>query len=172
MLSWSDTDYNPVLNGTLKAISDEEFVFWNKTEEYDEITYKSYCRVYITHATKAEKNPYAGKKLLTAAGYDSINLEEVISYNTSPDAKCRIAVHNYALDITSESDNMNKKAELIDKIYLDVISGNGPDILINFARFSQFNSEKVCVDLNTYFDASDEKALDRSKYFDNVIRAQ
>ena len=174
VLSWSDTDYDPasVLNGSMKAVSDEEFVFWNKTEEYDEITYKSYCRVYITHAKKAEKNPYAGKKLLTAAGYDSINLEEVISYNTSPDAKCRIAVHNYALDITADSDYMNKKAELIDKIYLDVISGNGPDILLNFAQFSQFNSEKVCVDLNTYLDASGEKALDRSKYFDNVIRAQ
>jgi ABC-type glycerol-3-phosphate transport system substrate-binding protein len=174
MLSWSDTDYDPasVLNGSMKAVSDEEFVFWYKTEEYDEITFKSYCRVYIAHAKKAEKNPYAGKKLLTAAGYDSINLEEVISYNTSPDAKCRIAVHNYALDIPADSDNMNKKAELIDKIYLDVISGNGPDILLNFAQFSQFNSEKVCVDLNTYLDASDEKALDRSKYFDNVIRAQ
>ena len=65
--------------------------------------------------------------------------------------------------------SLDEKAKLADQIYLDVIAGDGPDILLNFGSFSQFNTERALVDLNTLIDGS--SPLDRSLYFDNIFRA-
>ena len=41
-----------------------------------------------------------------------------------------------------DGDIMNRKADLSDKVVLDMVSGTGPDILVNFSQFSQFYSER------------------------------
>ncbi|MBR5937486.1 MAG: hypothetical protein IKZ90_04355 [Clostridiales bacterium] len=48
-------------------------------------------------------------------------------------------------------------------------SGTGPDVILNCASVSGFNSDKVLVDLNPYMDGAN--GIDRSKYFDNIFRA-
>ena len=65
---------------------------------------------------------------------------------------------------------MNNEADLSDRVYLDIISGDGPDMLAGFSRYAQFNSDKVLLDLNPLIDATDGTGLDRNQYFDNIIR--
>ncbi|MBR6848834.1 MAG: extracellular solute-binding protein [Lachnospiraceae bacterium] len=67
---------------------------------------------------------------------------------------------------------MNNEADMSDRVYLDIISGDGPDVLAGFSRYSQFDSDKVLIDLNPLIDATDCTGLDRSQYFDNILRAQ
>jgi len=54
---------------------------------------------------------------------------------------------------------------------LDLLSGNGPDILMNASWLSRFNSDEVLVDLNTLIDSTDDMGLDRNAYLDSVFRA-
>ncbi|MBO4474665.1 MAG: extracellular solute-binding protein [Clostridiales bacterium] len=177
VFSWSDTDYdfkgeNP-LGTKIKVVSENEYYFLSTYDtEMDEFD-KYICSVKLVHVVKAEKNPYAGKKLLTIGMCGQIlDMDDVIRYNTDPKAKCRITVHEYSEDMHMDGDTMNINAAMSDKVYLDVISGNGPDILVGFSVFSQFSSDKVMVDLNPLIDGTDGKGLDRNKYFDNILRAQ
>ena len=69
----------------------------------------------------------------------------------------------YADDIYSASKDM------ADRVYLDMIAGEGPDILLNFSSYSQFNNENILVDLNVLIDG--QNGLDRTQFFDNVFQA-
>ena len=51
-----------------------------------------------------------------------------------------------------------------------MVSGTGPDILVNFGYFSQFNTDDVLVDLNTLIDDKDSN-IKREDYYDNILRA-
>ncbi|MBP5491639.1 MAG: extracellular solute-binding protein [Clostridiales bacterium] len=172
IFSWTNTDYNYMnMRGSEpRIISDQEIYFLNSTLKEEGDGYVT--TVSLVHAVKAEKNPYAGKKILTIGTCETtMNLDDVIRYNTNPDAQSRIMVHDYSADLHMSGDYMNKDAALSDKIYLDIVSGNGPDMLVNFSQFSQFNSDQVMVDLNPLIDATDGTGLDRSLYFDNILRA-
>ena len=172
VFAWSNTDFNPknVLRQQLKIKSDNEFFFLSLNDEVN----GEYIIFHpsIVHAVRSEKNPYAGKKQLSIGSYnEGINMDDIIRYNQREDSTCRVSMINYSDDMRMAGDWMNREAALSDKVYLDVISGNGPDILVDFSQFSQFNSENILVDLNTFIDSEDGKGLDRSKYFDNILRA-
>lgn len=174
IFSWSDTDYDPkyILGRELKICSDSEFYFISMNEEvFSDDSYS--VRPRIVHVLKADKNPYAGKKQLSVGIYmNGLSREDVIRYNTDEKSECRVVTHDYYADMLMDGDYMNRKADLADKVFLDMISGTGPDMLVNFSQFSQFYSEKVLLDLNTLIDAKDGSGLDRSEFFDNILRAQ
>ena len=176
VFSWSNTDYasrnGNLIQEEVRILSDKEFYFLRFEYGTADDSDVDVNKVHITHAVAAEKNPYAGKKILTVGAYDSsLSQEDIVRYNTSENAACRIVTHDYAEDINMEGDVMNKNAEFSDKLYLDIVSGKGPDILVNFSQFTQFNSNEVLIDLNTWIDADSGKGLDRSMYFDNILRA-
>ena len=172
MFSWSDTDYDPTsVLRRVKVVSDCEFCFFALKEEVaSDGSYN--VRPHILHAVRAAKNPYAGRTRLCVGEFlDAINRELVIRYNTDPSSTCRIILYDYSVDVGSGG-SMNNEADLSDRVYLDIISGDGPDMLAGFSRYAQFNSDKVLLDLNPLIDATDGTGLDRNQYFDNIIRAQ
>jgi len=172
MFSWSDTDYDPTsVLRRVKVISGNEFCFLVLKE--DVASDGSYsARPHVLHAVRAAKNPYAGRKRLFVGEFlEAINRELVIRYNTDPSSTCRVSLYDYTIDV-GNSGSMNNEADLSDRVYLDMISGDGPDILAGFSRYAQFNSDNVLLDLNPLIDATDGTGLDRSQYFDNIIRAQ
>ena len=123
----------------------------------------------LIHMTRAEKNPYAGKKELLVGGIGmSISndfLSFVAEYNRDPDSKCRVILHDYFDDM-----GMGESyAGLQMRVYREILSGKGPDILVNFALFPMYRSDDVMEDMNTYLDGPD--GTDRSQYFDNILRA-
>ena len=170
--SWSDTDYDPTsVLRRVKIVSGNEFCFLVLKE--DVASDGSYsARPHVLHAVRAAKNPYAGRKRLCVGEFlDAINRELVIRYNMDPSSTCRVSLYDYTVDV-GNSGSMNTEADLSDRVYLDMISGDGPDILAGFSRYAQFNSDTVLLDLNPLIDATDGTGLDRSQYFDNIIRAQ
>ena len=182
-----------ILGGTSEIILD-----WNDTDivrrniwEYNIISYDDiYCMAYkdtiseyngydireftLVHLQKVEKNPHAGKKIIVVACSDElINssiYEQVVKYNCDPEKKARIIFKSYADDIIDFTVSQAKSDSVVaDLVYLDIQSGNGPDVLLGFGSYSQFNTDAMLVDLNTLIDSS--TLFDRSKVFDNILRA-
>ena len=127
-------------------------------------------RVYLTRFHKEDKNPYAGRRLVYAA-YCSDDAEEAFlsvinKYNKSPESKARIVVYEQVSEVPGLEE---ARADSADKLLLAMKSGNGPDVLLNCAEFTKFNSGDILLDLNPYLDG--KTGIDRTKYYDNIFRA-
>jgi len=170
ILLWSDTDIPQGNIGSLYVRSDTEFYF-SKSKEIS-LGAGRYSSVHtILKLEKADKNPYAGRKVLNLGAYGLRGVYEraVIEYNKRPESKARVLIYDHTGDISSTSAYSKARADIADHVLLDMKSGNGPDILMNFYDYGKFNSEHVLVDLNPYLDGAN--GIDRSLYFDNVLRA-
>lgn len=132
--------------------------------------------------TKAEKNPNAGKTILELyplGGYaDNCIYDTITEYNNQD--------KDYFIQITNDYDvnkyygdysNLNSDddyAELeleamsgiSDELAVDLINGEGPDIILNAAMLGQLNNDNYLADLSTY-----AKDLNSDEYFTNIIDA-
>ena len=183
VLSWSETDCGLIITGSTPSLyfaSDNDIYMTISTYDAETMTAyggKSYIR--LLHFHREEKNPHAGKRILYLAYIDGLShdfLHYLTAYNMDPDKKQRILIEDYSGQSTLSTPvgsifgpTIDEKAKMADQVYLDVLAGDGPDILLNFGSFSQFNTERALVDLNTLIDGN--SPLDRSLYFDNVFRA-
>ncbi len=169
-MEWDSVDfnYNCLMNATFQVKSEDEIAFIYMDYREGEETEGPVA--VAVHLTRAESNPHAGKTYLDMGAFQVPSREFIdylVEYNTREDGLARIRLHDYAAEMGGESDE--EVAKLSEKVYLDLLNGSGPDILLNFSGFSQFNSEEVLVDLNTYIDGVN--GLNRDEYFDNVFRA-
>ena len=121
---------------------------------------------------RAEKNPHAGKKIMFVGGIglSSGFYDYMYEYNSNADNKMRIEATDYAYSL-EDGTSLDKKFEtnLTSRINLMILSGDAPDILVNFAGFDQYANDNILVDLNTYIDGGN--GLDRSEYFDNIFHS-
>ncbi|MBR3056444.1 MAG: extracellular solute-binding protein [Clostridiales bacterium] len=176
-LRWADTDCNYSGITEYRIASERELFVVRMEDNRDEyLTSPESIKIYLLHLTKAEKNPHAGKKIITIAGPDasaaSAFLKYLNEYNRDENRKARIVFKNYfdnGILPTTWEERDKFISETTDKLFLDLLSGSGPDILMNFGEYSQFNNETVLLDLNTLLDG--KEGLNRSEYFDNVFRA-
>ena len=126
---------------------------------------------YLVHLKRAEKNPHAGQKILYLGGMgiSSDMYKYVNRYNSDPSHTVRIETIDYLYeDGEAVSDNemlANKKRELI----LRFMSGDAPDILMDFSGMDNLANDNVLVDLNPYIDGNN--GLPREEYFDNLFRS-
>lgn len=167
---WSDTDVPQGNLGNLLMKSDEEF-FFAKAKEVKWGAGRYSHTHSLVKLEKAEKNPYAGRKVLNLGAYGLRGVYEraVIAYNKNPESKARVLIFDHTGEISRDSAYSKAAADVADHVLLDMKSGNGPDILMNFYDYGKFNNAKILVDLNPYLDGAE--GIDRSKYFDNVMRA-
>ena len=173
-MNWDSTDVNYgnlMYNSSFDVISDDELIFvWENWYEAENGEWES--KTYVDHFTRAEKNPNAGKTYIEMGTFGTLNsdfLDYVVEYNKTEGNKARLRIQDYSEGIDYSNDTDKSVAEMSDKVYLELLGGSGPDILLNFSGFSQFNNEEVLVDLNTYIDGSN--GLNRDEYFDNIFRA-
>ncbi|MBO4473712.1 MAG: extracellular solute-binding protein [Clostridiales bacterium] len=183
VLAWKDTDVN---SSTLsidggRIASESDMVFFQTVYEED-ATYADMDKkgsvkttLFAVHLSRADSNPHVGKKVLKLGlnGFDEPEfIEAVLKYNMDPNNSARIEIHDYNADVTDYDAfgprDPNSGAG-VDQLTLDMLSGNGPDILVGFSGLSQFNSDTMLLDLNTLIDG--DSAFARSDYFDNVFRA-
>lgn len=173
-MNWDSTDVNYanlMNNSSFEVVSDDEVLFvwekWYQEENGDWVT-----STYVDRFTRADKNPNAGKTYIEMGTFGMPNsdfIDYVVEYNKTEGNKARMRLYDYSEGIDYSDGGDKALAEMSDKVYLDLLGGSGPDILLNFSGFSQFNSEEVLVDLNTYIDGSN--GLNRDEYFDNIFRA-
>ena len=175
VIEWNWTDINSGYISTQNAtiLSDDEMIFTKYSyEETDDPNIKVSGRdISLMKFKRAEKNPHAGKNVIVlgCVGAETPFRDYVIDYNKDPNHISRIYITDYADDLFASSDYMQALADVSDKVYLDMMSGDGPDILMNFYEFAQFNSEDILVDMNKFIDG--QNGLNRADYFDNILRA-
>ena len=127
---------------------------------------------------RQDTNPNAGKKIITAATMDTFDYavcEAVCAFNeTDTDNFIKLdsqysTVAKYAnseLDYYSENSTeeyMASASELSNKLMVDLIAGEGPDIILNGASFTQLNSDDILLDLS--------EDISTEGLFNNVINA-
>ena len=167
ILNWNQTDLNQVLVSSIRCYPISEDEIYAMSLEYDK---DMNTKEYVIHFQRAESNPHAGKKILSVGGM-AIPMsfyDYAYEYNADPSHKARITTIDYMGEI-DYSDAENSLNSFVDKMRLDLLSGNGPDILLNVSTYGEFASEDMFVDLNKFIDG--EEGIDRSLYFDNILRA-
>ena len=183
VLAWKDTDINSAtldLTGG-RITSENEMVFFqrqfnpeNGREDMDAKAGGAKA-ISAVKLTKADKNPHAGKALIKLGingDVDEDFLEKVLEYNQDTSKSARIVVCDYtaSFDNIGRQDEYEKaQAAAVDQLTLDMLSGEGPDIIVGFSDISQINDASMLVDLNTYIDK--DSSIDRENYFDNIFRA-
>ncbi len=173
VMEWSQTDYDPgiIYFREMNVLSDDEFVFIKHIYGSYETTGDQVDHLTLARLNRMEKNPYAGKPVISIACYGPDNvMDYVVSYNTDANSKNRIILHDYSQDVDPDWPNVQKAASVADTVYQAMLSGNGPDILANFGSFSQFNTDEVLLDLNTLIDDKNSN-IRREDYYDNILRA-
>lgn len=183
VLSWSETDCDhfedSVGAAPLYFASENDIYMTGRSVETipgepatDDPSHKT-----LLHFHREEKNPHAGKKILRLAYTEQLSyafLRYVNAYNLDPDRNARIVLEDYSGKVSFSKNSglgpdVDDQAKIADQIYLDILAGDGPDILFNFGSYSQFDTERALVDLNTLIDG--ESPLDRNLYYDNIFRA-
>jgi len=124
---------------------------------------------FFIHLTRAESNPHAGKKLLVIGGENVFQYQDLISfssrYSADPESKARIVFVDYTEGMRPDESLIS----LEQSIYLDSLTGNGPDILVNMSDSIAFRNSEVMEDMNRFFDG--KNGIDRAAFFDNIFRA-
>lgn len=134
----------------------------------------------IVELTKAAKNPHAGKTIMElyipAGEMNGIISDAIIRFNETNkkyyiQVTDRYNTDNYIRSYgqfksNDDRDNayMNADAQMSYELAMDIMNGEGPDILMNTSGLGQLNNDNYLVDLSPYL--SD---LDANKYFTNII---
>ena len=154
-------------SGAIRVFSDEDILY--AASEVWENEGSTYMGINLYHIRKAATNPYAGRKIIRV-GINQFKYTNLIhDYNTRPESKARILVYSSWTNTDMDSAFAKAEASMVDTVLLDMRSGTGPDVLMDFADFTQFDNDDVLVDLNPYLDGS--TGIDRSLYYDNILRA-
>lgn len=183
ILSWNETDCNHIGDNPY----DIGFCFASENDIYltREVEIGQYqlidtpSEIHLLHLKREETNPHAGKQILYLTYMGDMRkefLEYLNTYNLDPTRSVRILVADYSGDSSLASSlygiikpSSGELSLIVDQVYADILSGDGPDILMNFGSFSQFDTDRVLIDLNTLIDG--DNALDRNLLFDNILRA-
>ena len=134
---------------------------------------------------RADKNPNAGRIILSAGTVGSFYLEysicEAVRVFNETNKKYYVQLENKLniLDYVDYSNADNNDAvngifysgssELSNQLATDMLSGDGPDIVLYAGDYRQIHSEEYLVDLNRYVKGNN--GINEADYFSNVIDA-
>ena len=183
VLAWKDTDVNSAtlnLNGA-RIASENDMVFFQKNTIGDggrgsmDMKAGGASMINVVHLSKADKNPHAGKTILRLGINGKISstfLEQVLTYNKDPKNTARIEIIDYTAGVTNTYDQQlieNGLQESTNQLIMDMLSGNGPDILVGYSELSQFNTDTMLIDLNPLINA--DSTFNRAEIYDNILRS-
>ena len=179
--SWCSVNRNSLKDYSLGQVSEDSFILYG--EKYDPTPFSSFSdwsasAFEIIEFTKAGKNPHAGKRILelySPSGYlDEAMCDALAKYNETND--------KYFIEVTDRystgSDNLNninsddelswsdneRNSAISNKLSMDIISGDGPDMFLDISRIDRINNSKYLIDLTPYV-----ANLDPDKYFTNIV---
>ena len=190
VLSFNDCSVNRIdlTQSDLLYVKDERFVFARKTSDeelFSEDHRKTKDVPEIIILERADKNPNAGRIILSAGTVGSFYLEysicEAVRVFNETNKKYYVQLENKLniLDYVDYSNADNNDAvngifysgssELSNQLATDMLSGDGPDIVLYAGDYRQIHSEEYLVDLNRYVKSNN--GINEADYFSNVIDA-
>lgn len=179
--SWCDVNRSILNNLTIAEISGDTILLCGENYVYQAYSSNDKSDFCIYEFTKAKTNPHAGKTILelyAPYGYTSDKIADAILMYNSTNANFFIEVSDrysdyddadYS-DVNSDDDSeqisLTSDAKLSSQLAMDILNGEGPDILMNVSYYGQLNSPNYLTDLSSYVGK-----LSSDKYFTNVIDA-
>ena len=144
--SWCGLSRNKITYLEIADITENSFILCG--EYYEGTAYRNTntSTFSVIEFTRAATNPHAGKTILelyAAWGYTEDNVSE--------------AIMQFKLGADSNMSN---------QLAMDILNGEGPDILLNVSTYGQLNSKSYLADLTPYVGN-----LSSEKYFTNIIEA-
>lgn len=179
--SFSDVNRLYLTNLEIADCTEDAFLLCGQYNSNNMFTSQFVKNYAIVEFTKAETNPHAGKQILelyAADGeIDATVSDAIIKYNNeSTDYYIQISDRYDAYDymdysgINSQDDYdsawLDANASLSDELAIDIINGEGPDIIMNASNLGQLNNDNCLADLSPYL-----KDIDQDKYFTNIIES-
>ena len=177
--NWCDLNIGFMESFDLVECSENYFLLFGTYDETNVYDGKKADKANIVEITKANTNPHAGKTILELydlKGVDKYTGEAIQIFNQT-NGKYYIEItdrYRYSdfYDITYDDNNddvaeistITSRAKLSSKLAIDIINGEGPDILMNVSGFSQLNNSNCLADLSPYV-----KDYDSEDYFTNII---
>ena len=135
----------------------------------------------LVEFNKAKTNPHAGKTILELYSPYSYTQDKIadaiLKFNDTnenyfievSDRYSSLDDSNYSevnTDDDIESINLNTDSKLSNQLAMDILNGEGPDILMNVSSYGQINNGNYLTDLTPYIGD-----LDPQKFFTNVVDA-
>ncbi|MCR5329120.1 MAG: hypothetical protein K6E12_09775 [Saccharofermentans sp.] len=135
----------------------------------------------IAEFTRADSNPHAGKTILelySPYGYTEDKIgDAILKFNeSSSDYFIEVDDRYTSLDDSDYSDAetdddyqqvaLESDANMSNQLAMDIMNGEGPDILMNASYYGQLNNSNYLTDLTPYIGT-----LDSDKYFTNIVEA-
>ena len=179
--SWCNINRGIIRRLELADCTGDSFIFIGQTKP-SSIYESAPTSFQIIELTRADKNPNAGKTILELYTTDTIDetVGAAVEKFNNENTKYYIEyVDRYSdelqkfyesVDIVSMDDDEYKqyKLELDNKLSnalaMDIMNGEGPDILINTSKYSQLNNPEYLIDLSPYV-----KDFDPDQFFTNII---
>lgn len=160
-------------------VDDDEIILFGVTS-----TGLGGSRMLMYDLKKSQSNPNAGKMILTAAslvgGIDFATSEAIFLFNQS-DGSAFIKMdprydierdyensfrnsYEYIVSADFVRDTKEREAGMSNRLMVDLIAGDGPDIILNGSRFPELENGECLIDLTDYM-----ADLDSSLYFPQIL---
>lgn len=176
-------DRSELSSMTLLSCTDEQIVMIGSVYHSNAVSAStSECIMYTF--TKAETNPNAGKTIIDVASVDywpASILTSVFNFNQTSEDYYVLLNNDYLIDnyvdssdeADSQEDYVAQQLEstsaLSDQLAIDIMAGEGPDILLDGANYTQLNNSNYFLDLNDYLNGSE--GVNADDYFSNLFDA-
>lgn len=132
--------------------------------------------IRIFELKEAESNPNAGKIIITTDGTYDFIYDAVYRFNRTDDQYFVRVIPNdydYMKDIAPndgldhEEDEMNSRRDMGNRLMVDLMAGECPDVVFYTTQFPQLNNGNCMLDLTSFYEESDLYG----KLFENIIDA-
>ena len=181
-LGWCGISRNKISYLEIADISEDSFILCG--EDYNSTPYssRSSSDFVIIEFTRAATNPHAGKTILelyASWGYTEDNISDAITKFNETNGSYFIEVSDRYSKVNDDIDYSNINSDddyskvqlgadsnMSNQLAMDILNGEGPDILMDVSSYGQLNSKTYLADLSSYVGQ-----LDSEKYFTNVIEA-
>lgn len=133
--------------------------------------------------TKSSEYPAAGRNILTVASTEDLDYsisEAIMRFNSESDTSFMLFDNRYKtnseIDYTNTDNtdqaalkNLNSYAAVSDRLTMDILAGEGPDIFITNGANEQLSKKDYFIDLSDYL--KNESGVSEADYFTNAIEA-
>ena len=140
-------------------------------------------RYSICTFTKTEDYPAAGKNILTVASTEDLDYsisKAIMQFNSTSDTSFMVFDTRYKANSVIDYSNadstdraalnsLSTYANVSDRLAMDIMAGEGPDILITNGANEQLSRSEYFIDLMDYL--RNESGISESDYFMNAVNA-
>ena len=169
-----------LVNNSELKYADEDKLIFSYSSRY---AGANQIRFALCTFTKTNDYPAAGKSILTIASTEELDYgisEAIMRFNQGSDTSYMLFDNRYKANSeidyanTDSTDRaalsgLNSYASVSDRLTMDIMAGNGPDILITNGNNEQLSNKDYFIDLSDYL--QNESGINEADYFMNAIEA-